>query len=171
MSTLSVDTIQGQTTSTKVKMPAGSILQTVTAEHAAYVTTTASSYSDTGLSCSITPQYANSHIIVVVSVQGAVSGANGHQAGARVLRTGDSTTIGGECQRWVYGRIEDGSSNMHIGGMKTLIRKDTNHNSTSSQTYKFQHKVISGGGTLRHNDFSTGSAPEQSTMMLMEISQ
>ena len=55
MSTLSVDTIQGQTTSTKVKLPAGSILQTVTAEHGTYVQTTGSSFADTGLQCSITP--------------------------------------------------------------------------------------------------------------------
>ena len=171
MSTLSVDTIQGQTTSTKVKLPAGSILQTVTAEHGTYVQTTGSSFADTGLQCSITPKYANSHILIICNVQAGKSGANGFEPACRILRVGDSTMIGAEGQRYVYSRIEDGSSNMHIGGMKTLIRKDTNHNSTSSQTYKFQHKVISGGGTLRHNDFSTGSAPEQSTMMLMEISQ
>ena len=165
MSTLSVDTIQGQTTSTKVKLPAGSILQTVTAEHGTYVQTTGSSFTDTGLQCSITPKYANSHILIICNVQAGKSGANAFEPACRILRVGDSAMIGAEGQRYVYSRIEDGSSNMHASGMTTITRKDTSHNSTSSQTYKFQHRVIRGGGTLRHNDFSTGTPQDQSTMI------
>ena len=169
-STLTVDNIVGATAAANVKLPAGTILQTVTAETGGYVTHNTSTYADTGLQCSITPKFASSHIIVVVSCQASQSGANGQETACRVLR-GGSVVIGAEGQRFVYGRIEDGSSNMHTGGMQTLIRKDTSHNSTSSQTYKFQHRIISGGGVVRYNDFSTGSAPTQSTMMLMEISQ
>ena len=56
MSTLSVDTITGQTVATKVKLPEGSTLQTksmtsVTIGHSA----SGSTYSDTGLTVSITP--------------------------------------------------------------------------------------------------------------------
>ena len=171
MSTLSVDTIQGQTTSTKVKMPAGSILQTVTAEHGTYVQTTGSSFADTGLQCSITPKSATSHILIICNIQAGKSGANGFEPACRILRVNGSAMIGAEGQRYVYGRIEDGSSNIHASGMTTITRKDTSHNSTSSQTYKFQHRIISGGGTLRHNDYSTGTPPEQSTMVLMEIAQ
>ena len=171
MSTLSVDTIQGQTTSTKVKLPAGSILQTVTAEHGTYVQTTGSSFADTGLQCSITPKSATSHILIICNIQAGKSGANGFEPACRILRVNGSAMIGAEGQRYVYGRIEDGSSNIHASGMTTLTRKDTSHNSTSSQTYKFQHRIISGGGTLRHNDYSTGTPPEQSTMVLMEIAQ
>ena len=60
---------------------------------------------------------------------------------------------------------------MHTSGYRTIVRKDTSHNSTTAQTYKFQHKVGVGSGTLRHNDYATGTAPEQSTMLLMEIAQ
>ena len=170
MSTLSVDTIQGQTTAANVKLPAGSILQTVTAEHGTYVQTTGSSFADTGLQCSITPRYANSHILIICNVQAGKSGANSMETSCRILRVSGSAMIGAEGQRYVYGRVEDNSTNFHASGMTTLTRKDTSHNSTSSQTYKFQHRIISGGGTLRHNDYSTGTSPDQSTMILMEIS-
>ena len=177
VSILKTDKIQASHGST-IEIPSGSVLhapghiiQAVTAEHSAYVTTTSSSYSDTGLQATITPKLASSHILVVCSVQAGQSGANGHQCFCRILRSGDSTMIGGEGQRFAYARIEDGSSNMHTSGYKTIIRKDTSHNSTSAQTYKFQHKVASGGGTLRHNDYATNPSPEQSTMLLMEIAQ
>ena len=179
MSTLTVQNIQGSARSSNtinvasghVLHAPGHIIQAVTAEHSAYVTTTSSSYSDTGLQATITPKLASSHILVVCSVQAGQSGANGHQCYCRILRSGDSTMIGGEGQRFTYARIEDDSSNMHTSSYKTIIRKDTSHNSTSAQTYKFQHKVASGGGTLRHNDYATGTSPEQSTMLLMEIAQ
>tara|TARA_B100001057_G_scaffold242970_1_gene243279 strand:- start:178 stop:696 length:519 start_codon:yes stop_codon:yes gene_type:complete len=170
-STLTVDNIVGATAAANVKLPAGTILQTVTAETGGYVTHNTSTFADTGLQCSITPKYASSHILVVVSCQASQSGANGQETSCRVLRVSGSAMIGAEGQRFVYGRIEDGSSNMHTGGMQTLIRKDTSHNSTSSQTYKFQHRIISGGGVVRNNDYTTGTPPTQSTMMLMEISQ
>jgi len=69
MSTLSVDTIQGQTTAGNVKLPAGSILQTVTftspfngSEIAASTNTYVSSGSEGILS--ITPKYNNSKLLV-----------------------------------------------------------------------------------------------------------
>ena len=169
VSTLKTNAIQ-PATGTGIHIP-GHIIQAVTAEHSAYVSTTSSTYSDTGLQATITPKHASSHILIVCSVQAGQNGANGHQCYCRILRSGDSTMIGGEGQRFTYARIEDGSSNMHTSSYKTIIRKDTSHNSTTAQTYKFQHKAASGGGTLRHNDYATGTSPEQSTMLLMEIAQ
>ena len=149
----------------------GHIIQVVTVEHGTYVQTTGSSFADTGLQATITPKLATSHILIICNVQAGKSGVNGFEPACRILRVSDSAMIGAEGQRYVYGRIEDNSSNMHASGMTTLTRKDTSHNSTSAQTYKFQHRIISGGGTLRHNDYSTGTPPDQSTMMLMEIAQ
>lgn len=149
----------------------GHIIQVVTVEHGTYVQTTGSSFADTGLQATITPKLAASHILIICNVQAGKSGVNGFEPACRILRVSDSAMIGAEGQRWVYSRIEDNSSNMHASGMTTITRKDTSHNSTSAQTYKFQHRIISGGGTLRHNDYSTGTGPDQSTMILMEISQ
>ncbi len=170
MSTMYVNKVQELDVGSGVHIP-GHVIQVVTAEHGTYVTTTGSSFTDTGLQCSITPKSATSHILIICNIQAGKSGANGFEPACRILRVNGSAMIGAEGQRYVYGRIEDGSSNIHASGMTTLTRKDTSHNSTSSQTYKFQHRIISGGGTLRHNDYSTGTPPEQSTMVLMEIAQ
>ena len=62
-STLTVDNIQGATTAANVKLPAGSILQVVTAsQSAASITTTSSSFVTTGLAITITPKFATSKI-------------------------------------------------------------------------------------------------------------
>ena len=62
MSTLSVDTIQGQTTAANVKFPAGSILQTVNAKTTTMVNVASTTHSDTGLTATITPKYSSSKI-------------------------------------------------------------------------------------------------------------
>ena len=69
MSTLSVDTITGQTTAANVKLPAGSILQTLSTtkvdDHFQAATT---SFVDvTGVTLTITPKYNNSKILITVS--------------------------------------------------------------------------------------------------------
>ena len=58
MSTLSVDTITGQTTAANVKMPAGSVLQVVTTKFTAEFTRSGSTEADiTGFAVAITPKY------------------------------------------------------------------------------------------------------------------
>lgn len=65
MSTLSVDTIQGQTTAANVKMPAGSILQTTTSvSHGGATTSASNSLVATGYIANITPKYNNSIIMI-----------------------------------------------------------------------------------------------------------
>ena len=65
MSTLSVDTIQGQTTAANVKLPAGCILQTIQGSTNTPMTSSVStSYTDTGLTATITPKFATSKILV-----------------------------------------------------------------------------------------------------------
>lgn len=69
MSTLSVDTIQGQTTAANVKLPAGSIIQTVTFTspfNGTEIAASTNSYVTTGSEglISITPKYNNSKLLV-----------------------------------------------------------------------------------------------------------
>ena len=65
MSTLSVDTIQGQTTAANVKLP-GAVIQTVTTEFSSTSgggTITSASYTElTALRCTITPKLTGSKI-------------------------------------------------------------------------------------------------------------
>ena len=62
MSTLSVDTIQGQTTAGTVKMPAGHVIQYVKDTGNTQVTVAANAYGNTDTSITFTPKYANSII-------------------------------------------------------------------------------------------------------------
>ena len=68
MSTLSVDTITGQTAAANVKFPAGSILQTITSvSHGAAIASTSTSLVGTGQTAIITPKYNNSIIMLYLS--------------------------------------------------------------------------------------------------------
>ena len=63
MSTLSVDTIQGQTAAANVKLPAGAVLQTVTQSFVSQgMTTSSSSFVTTGHAITITPKFSSSKI-------------------------------------------------------------------------------------------------------------
>ena len=65
MSTLSVDTIQGQTTAANVKLPAGSVLQVVNGPaNTGRIQSSSTSYTDTPISATITPKYNTSKILV-----------------------------------------------------------------------------------------------------------
>ena len=80
MSTLSVDTIQGQTTAANVKLPAGSILQTLSTtkvdDH--FQSATTSFVDVTGVTLTITPKYNTSKILITVS------GVFSHNTSARL---------------------------------------------------------------------------------------
>ena len=87
MSTLSVDTITGQTTTANVKFPAGSVLQVVNSTKSGAVTNTSqSSYVDTGLTATITPKYSSSKIFVTFSQAGCAANNSGTDIDLRLLR-------------------------------------------------------------------------------------
>ena len=63
MSTLEVKAIQAPT-GYDLDMPAGHIIQTVSSTYSTALNTTSSSYSDTGLSATITPKFSTSKILI-----------------------------------------------------------------------------------------------------------
>ena len=67
-STLTVDNIVGATTAANVKLPAGSIVQVATDKVAGDVSSSGTSYVDTGLSIAFTPKFASS--ILELSLMG-----------------------------------------------------------------------------------------------------
>ena len=67
MSTLSVDTIQGKTTASKIIMPAGHVVQTVFAHSTTRVAITSSTYTNCSLVKAITPKFSNSLIYIQIS--------------------------------------------------------------------------------------------------------
>ena len=146
---------------TSSDMPAGSVIQVVQGSSATQTTTTSSSYSDSSLSLSITPLSASSKVLVIVSQQLTVRGANiaFNVGGLQLVRA--STTIFTNDFAAVV-RANSTSGTAASGGLVPLVYLDS-PNTTSSTTYKTQIRSLTGQNVIAQD----GSTP--STITLMEI--
>jgi len=108
MSTLSVDTIQGQTTAANVKLPAGSVIQTQRTYIAEATDTTAKTTSTSlvasGIQCTITPRFSNSLILVDFHSGMANSGSSDIVKAIMYLKIGSASIA-----------AMPGSNQYHIG--------------------------------------------------------
>ena len=137
----------------------GKVLQVVNAHTGTQATTTSSSYSDTGLTATITPTSTSSKILVLIQQSCAKSGADTY-VNIRVYR--DSTEIGGVVAGRSIGYTGD-SGNNYVGMGFTNSFLDT-PSSTSALVYKTQFDSNNNTGTVRVQVDSG-----QSYMTLMEI--
>ena len=137
MSTLKVKGISAPT-GYKLAMPAGHILQVVSAENATSVSTTSTSYVTTGLTANITPSSTASKILIQVS--GCLdNNANGRQGFIAFYR--GSTNLSG------------GSMNAHgslyTNDTRALSNLSAQHldspSTTSAITYSVRFKCPDGG--------------------------
>ena len=151
MSTLSVDTIQGQTTAANVKLPAGYVIQTVNTSFSTEVTESGSSFVDTGLSLSITPKYSTSKVLVLVHQMAKALDGAGRM---NVLR--GSTSL----EEQYFGESEGGD---WYGPINVILLDSPA--TTSATTYKTQMRT-NGAGTVGVNSPVVGC-----TITLMEIAQ
>ena len=147
-------------------MPAGSVIQVVSAENATFQSTTSTSYVDTSLVASITPQFSNSRILVIVqaSLRQNSGADNGSYGEARVFRGG--TAVG---QPVSIGTREGtgASTTDHVQGGGALMLVDT-PNSTGSVTYRLRMRSSQSVITTQINGGNGGSI-SGSTITLMEI--
>ena len=150
-------------------MPAGSVIQVVQATYGTQSSTTSTSFVDTGLTVSITPKFATSKILVLVSgvYESYVTSGNARDTGGAFQLVRASTNI------WSPSTITnylDGST-----GATLSFNMVNNFNinyldspaTTSATAYKIQYNAIS-GRTFIINPSGT-SAPASIT--LMEIAQ
>ena len=136
-------------------MPTGNVLQVVQAETTTEVSTTGTSYIDSGLTASITPSSTSSKILVTYSLHQFFATAGG-SGSLKIVR---DTTVIKEHGYQGYG----GTST--IMGVATYQQLDT-PSTTSSITYKVQFKSITGNVICQYDD---GSGDSISTITLMEI--
>ena len=168
-STLTVDNIVGATTAAKVKLPAGSILQTLSTtkidDH--FQSATTSFVDVTGVTLTISPKYNTSKILITVS------GAFSHKTSSRLslfnLVRG-STAIGlptsaktNSATRAMYHNGTDQLHQLHIEFLDSPA-------TTSATTYKLQMRTNS-SGILYIGDRPSEDTRQGTTMTLMEISQ
>ena len=171
-STLTVDNIVGATSSGSVKLPAGYIVQ-VQSGQTIIQTTLASNrttYTDVGLSVTITPKYAKSKIYVNVTGNGYASDATDNPL-HRIVRTvsGTATTIA-STDYMMYGQ-PDGNGGAYCQSVMDSAQ------STAAHEYKIQMRSDKDGGNVYFNvndSSNAGPATNESmlsTIMVMEIAQ
>ena len=174
MSTLSVDTIQGQTTAANVKLPAGCILQTVNTSFTTQTKVTATSYAAiSGASLAITPKFATSKILVIINFSCRVFDANTNYANGsfQILRGSTSlqTVPTDGTGTFEIGAFDSGGSSveLNVRYVNTILDSP---NTTSATTYSVKMAAYgSAGGEIGVN---LGSAANgTSTIILQEIAQ
>ena len=134
----------------------GSIIQTVNATFSTEVSSSSSTFTDTGLSASITPLFSTSSILVIANIQGAKNGSTGLDL--KVLR--GSTSIVQFAKNAGY----TGASDYNIIGSVSCGYLDAPA-TTSATTYKIQMASSLNASLARINDNT-----QTSTLTLMEIS-
>ena len=143
-------------------MPLGSVIQVVSATTTSPVSTTTTTYTDSGLTASITPTSASSKILVLVSQQLEIdSSTKDSGAGLRILR--GATHIYGGRERYEFYLDATGATRANLYGKVPLMYLDS-PSTTSSTTYKTQIASYQSGE-------ATGAQPDgmDSTITLMEI--
>tara|TARA_R100001463_G_scaffold108969_1_gene163546 strand:+ start:136 stop:627 length:492 start_codon:yes stop_codon:yes gene_type:complete len=163
MSTLFVDTINEKTSGNGVLIP-GHSAQVLQQVYSTYVTFTSNSYTNTGMTLSITPKSTSSKILILANIQCSNgTNANANETAFQIVRGSTSIRI---FERPIFA-YNQGSDNIAIDANISLNFLDS-PSTTSATTYKIQTKTSA--GTLRVNDHSvTGNGC--STLTLMEIAQ
>ena len=140
-------------------MSAGSIIQIVQASTTTETSTTSTSFTDSGLTASITPSSTSSKIFILYFLHQFINGAGG-SSNIKLLR--GSTDL----QSTGYMAYNGGSNVMGLGAHHYLDSPST----TSATTYKVQFtSVASSIGVFCNYDDSAGDG--SSFITLMEIAQ
>ena len=147
---------------TSTQAVAGKVLQVVTSTNTTNGSTSGGTYVDTGLTASITPKFATSKILVLIS---ATLGCSGYNAGLngvanfQIVRGSTSIYVSAISTYNYTGAGSGGISNVNASSLTYSDSPAT----TSSTTYKLQYKNTSGSSAY----FNTDSG--HSTITLMEI--
>ena len=162
MSTLEVKAIQAPS-GFDLQMPAGHIIQTVSASIGALTSSSAQSWVDTNASLAITPKFASSKIVCMFNFGFVLFGANRVRGGFKLVR--GSTTISG-------GSTETMHFHSFASGGETIVPVALNcvdsPNTTSATTYKIQIYAHTSGLTAQLiGDGNT----RPSHMILQEVAQ
>ena len=170
MSTLSVDTIQGQTATTKVKMPAGHMVQYIVNQTVGQQTiSTVNTYTDIGNSATtITPKFNNSKVKIDVSMDIGLnkltgSGGYGDRLQFRLVKNGSSLFNITENHFWVANNSDSRRGRIHFQATDTV-------NSTSATVYKVQI-YVRGTASSTSAQLSLHGVSELNEISLTEISQ
>jgi hypothetical protein len=147
--------------------PAGKVLQVVQATTSTEVTIASTTFTDSGLTCSITPSSATSKILVLTCQNWFSSRSNDASQGAiRLMRGATAVLTIGTGGYEAFGLSVTGGTAVNLRGTTSLAYLDSPA-TTSSTTYTTQGRTNSttNSGQIVFQNTSTGT----STIILMEI--
>lgn len=153
---------------TTTQVSGGKVIQVVYGSTTSQVSGTTVSYTDTGVSASITPLFSNSKILVITTIDAFYSGSQ-NQAGGGIRLLRGSTVISYPVENTSnnpYGTAVGTVTNGFCGLRETITVLDS-PSTTSSTTYKTQIASILSNVTFWVNK-ADGTNPI-STITLMEI--
>jgi len=166
-SRLLVDKLEGKTASGTIQMPAGMTLQTLEGFSYTRVTSTTSTFVDTGVSISITPKFSTSKVLIICKHTFEANGSVSAYAGLRLLR--GSTNIA-HIDNMICYNYNTGEAHV-TGGTGVGIVLDS-PNTTSATTYKTQFNNPNGTGTTYCNaDNSSSYERSRGSIIVMEVAQ
>jgi hypothetical protein len=132
-------------------------LQVVQSTLTGSVSTTSTSFTDTGLSVSITPSAASSKVLILTTHCAGAFKTSGNDAGVyfNLLRGATGLSIPGDSFASYLNVVSGGAGARELFSMVTFSYLDSPA-TTSSTTYKTQYKVSNGSGEANHGS-STSS--------------
>jgi hypothetical protein len=151
--------LTGATGLPKAALPTGSVLQVVNATYGTTVGTSSTSFSDTGLTATITPTSATSKILVLVSVSD-IGKENGNSGSAALLKLFRSSSEILNLGYYIGFTLTD--TRNYIGSVSATYLDSPA--TTSATTYKTQFASLVSGQTVYIN-----ASQGKSTITLMEI--
>lgn len=142
---------------TKASMPTGSVIQVVSATYSTAVTSSTSTYVDTGLTASITPTSATNKILVLVSQNGVSKVTNDTTCKIQLLRGASSINV------FAFFAGRNSSTQINSVGSASTCYLDSPA-TTSATTYKTQFASSQGNASA-----TVQEASETSTITLLEV--
>jgi hypothetical protein len=148
----------------KASLPTGSVLQVVNATYSTYTTTSSSTFSDTGLTATITPTSATSKILVMLNVNGMAKETGNTACALRLLR--NSTVV--PTLAFEGTAAFTGTTTNNSVASSSLSYQDSPA-TTSAVIYKVQFASPANTALALINNGYNASFPSCSTITLLEI--
>lgn len=141
----------------------GKVLQVVQAQDTSQTAITTTTYTDTGLSATITPSSTSSKILVMWNNQGKVNTGSSNNIIGFIQTLRGTTAIGGDAKFRHDGVVGE-------TGYTLSYAYTDSPATTSAITYKTQGKLgTAGDGRTFHDSISDGGMNPATWMVLMEI--
>lgn len=146
----------------------GKVLQVVQAEYSTATAIASTTFTDTGLTASITPTASNSKVLVLVSQPAVIGYSSGSSVGgsAQIVRGSTAVFVQGANKDSLYFTIQvSGQSDLQLGQNISMVYLDSPA-TTSATTYKTQAAVSS---TAAGRSITAQYNSAKSTITLIEI--